>query len=230
MATVQLFATCLGDLIFPDAVADRWRCFGRGGFEVEFPARTGLLRPAGVQLGSSRRGPSRRPHVRARLLARGADRRPLGIVRDDGRPFSAGARRLRAVRRLGAVGVPRRAGGRGPADERGTPHRLPRLVPHAPRAARSTIHRAGCSNARERELVPLPRPDLCCGFGGTFSVRQPEVSLPMADDKLAGAAGAEALVTADPGCLMHLRGRAGRTGARCRSSTSRPRSLRGIPA
>jgi L-lactate dehydrogenase complex protein LldE len=63
------------------------------------------------------------------------------------------------------------------------------------------------------ELVPLPRPDLCCGFGGTFSVRQPEVSLAMADDKLGGAAAAEALVTADPGCLMHLRGRAERTGS-----------------
>jgi L-lactate dehydrogenase complex protein LldE len=57
------------------------------------------------------------------------------------------------------------------------------------------------------------RPDLCCGFGGTFSVRQPEVSLAMADDKLADAAGAGVLVTADPGCLMHLRGRAERTGA-----------------
>ncbi|MBA2536589.1 MAG: (Fe-S)-binding protein, partial [Actinobacteria bacterium] len=60
-------------------------------------------------------------------------------------------------------------------------------------------------------LVSLPRPDLCCGFGGTFSVRQPEVSVAMADDKLAGAREADALVTADPGCLMHLRGRAART-------------------
>jgi L-lactate dehydrogenase complex protein LldE len=43
-------------------------------------------------------------------------------------------------------------------------------------------------------------------------VRQPEVSLAMADDKLAGAREAEALVTADPGCLMHLRGRAEKAG------------------
>ena len=58
-------------------------------------------------------------------------------------------------------------------------------------------------------LVELARPDLCCGFGGTFSVRQPDVSVALADDKLgdAGARGAEALVTADPGCLMHLRAR-----------------------
>jgi L-lactate dehydrogenase complex protein LldE len=75
-------------------------------------------------------------------------------------------------------------------------------------APRRLLERSGA------QLVPLPRPDLCCGFGGTFSVRQPEVSLAMADEKLAGAASAEAdaLVTADPGCLMHLRGRAARTG------------------
>jgi L-lactate dehydrogenase complex protein LldE len=61
-------------------------------------------------------------------------------------------------------------------------------------------------------LLPLPRPDLCCGFGGTFSVRQPEISVAMADDKLTGARDAEALVTADPGCLMHLRARAATSG------------------
>jgi L-lactate dehydrogenase complex protein LldE len=61
-------------------------------------------------------------------------------------------------------------------------------------------------------VTALPRPDLCCGFGGTFSVRQPELSLAMADEKLAGAAGAEALVTGDPGCITHLRGRSEKTG------------------
>ena len=62
-------------------------------------------------------------------------------------------------------------------------------------------------------IVELTRPDLCCGFGGTFSVRQPDVSVAMADDKLgdAQAHGAEALVTADPGCLMHLQARSRRT-------------------
>jgi L-lactate dehydrogenase complex protein LldE len=65
------------------------------------------------------------------------------------------------------------------------------------------------------ELVPFARPDLCCGFGGTFSVRQPEVSLAMADDKLTGSDGAT-IVTADPGCLMHLRGRAECVGGRPR--------------
>jgi len=70
----------------------------------------------------------------------------------------------------------------------------------------------GC--VRELELVPLASADRCCGFGGTFSVRYPEVSVAMADSKLddARAAELEALVSADPGCLMQLGGRAERTG------------------
>ena len=37
MARVQLFATCLGDLVFPDAVADAEALLRRAGCEVEFP-------------------------------------------------------------------------------------------------------------------------------------------------------------------------------------------------
>jgi L-lactate dehydrogenase complex protein LldE len=69
----------------------------------------------------------------------------------------------------------------------------------------------GC--VRELELVPLASSDRCCGFGGTFSVRYPEVSVSMADSKLndARGAGVDALVSADPGCLIQLGGRAERT-------------------
>ena len=49
------------------------------------------------------------------------------------------------------------------------------------------MRRAGCCNAPAQRYA-TSRPDLCCGFGGTFSTRQPEVSVAMADDKLAGAA------------------------------------------
>ena len=64
------------------------------------------------------------------------------------------------------------------------------------------------------ELVELPRADRCCGFGGTFSIRYPDVSTAMVDDKLAAAAqsGAAVLVSADPGCLMQIEGRAARVG------------------
>jgi L-lactate dehydrogenase complex protein LldE len=56
--------------------------------------------------------------------------------------------------------------------------------------------------------------DLCCGFGGTFALKQPELSVAMADEKLdrAREAGASAVVSTDVGCLMHLEGRARRRG------------------
>ncbi len=58
------------------------------------------------------------------------------------------------------------------------------------------------------ELVELPDYQLCCGFGGTFSVKFPEVSVAMGEDKVRAAleAGAEYLVANDAGCLMHLAG------------------------
>ncbi len=58
------------------------------------------------------------------------------------------------------------------------------------------------------ELIEIQDHRLCCGFGGTFSVKFPEVSVAMGQDKLRAAAeaGAEYLVANDSGCLMHLAG------------------------
>lgn len=68
------------------------------------------------------------------------------------------------------------------------------------------------------ELQDFPGSHLCCGFGGTFAVKSPEVSVAMADDKLDSfaAAGAELVVSADTSCLLHLMGRARRRGLRLR--------------
>lgn len=65
------------------------------------------------------------------------------------------------------------------------------------------------------ELVSPARPDECCGFGGTFSVTEPEVSGQMGRDKIAdhGRAGADYIVSADTSCLMHQQGCAKRIGA-----------------
>ena len=50
--------------------------------------------------------------------------------------------------------------------------------------------------------------DRCCGFGGLFSIRMPEVSNAMTEEKLAQALNsmADVLVSSDPGCLMQMRG------------------------
>ena len=65
------------------------------------------------------------------------------------------------------------------------------------------------------DLVIPDRPDECCGFGGTFSVTEPEVSGRMGHDKVAdhGRAGAAYIVSADTSCLMHQQGCAKRIGA-----------------
>ena len=65
------------------------------------------------------------------------------------------------------------------------------------------------------DLVELPGAAECCGFGGTFAVKNPDVSAAMGADKVANAVrtGAEYLVAADNSCLMHIGGTARHTGA-----------------
>ena len=69
------------------------------------------------------------------------------------------------------------------------------------------------------ELVELPAAEECCGFGGTFSVKNPDVSAAMGADKVAHAveSGAQYLVAADNSCLMHIGGTARRSGAPVRT-------------
>jgi L-lactate dehydrogenase complex protein LldE len=65
-------------------------------------------------------------------------------------------------------------------------------------------------------LVPLRHQDQCCGFGGSFAVRYPQISGNMVDDKMACilASGADAVVSTDAGCLMNIGGRLHREGKR----------------
>ena len=64
-------------------------------------------------------------------------------------------------------------------------------------------------------LVPLERSDQCCGFGGTFAVKNADTSVAMGDDKVHDvlATGAEVLTAADTSCLMHIGGLLARRGA-----------------
>jgi L-lactate dehydrogenase complex protein LldE len=64
------------------------------------------------------------------------------------------------------------------------------------------------------ELLDWENEELCCGFGGTFAVKMPDVSTAMADEKIKALvkSGADTLVSCDSSCLMHLEGRLKRTG------------------
>ena len=58
-------------------------------------------------------------------------------------------------------------------------------------------------------LCEMSEAEQCCGFGGTFAVKYPEISCAIADKKCAAlaASGATILIGGDLGCLLHLEGR-----------------------
>ncbi len=209
---MQLFATCLGDLVYPEAVADARRLLEEAGFDVVVPK--GQVCCGQPAFNAGHRKAARRV---ARTVAR-SFATDLPVVCPSGSCASMVTHRLPELLGCEPLDVYELSAF---LDARGAP--VPRV-----NEGRSVAYHDSCHMLRELEvvdaprrllersgatIVPLPRPDLCCGFGGTFSVRQPEISVAMADEKLAGARGADALVTADPGCLMQLRGRAEHTQA-----------------
>lgn len=209
MPAVQLFATCIGDLIFPDAVADAEALLLSAGFTVEFPPRQICCGQPAYNAGH---------RAAARRVARSFDRafsHSAPIVVPSGSCTTMVTHVLPGLLGCEPYDVVELSAFLDSRDVAFEPHNRGRTVAYhdschmlrelkIAAAPRRLLERSGAT------VEPLARPDLCCGFGGTFSVRQPEVSVAMADDKLADAARAEAFVTADPGCLMQLRGRAER--------------------
>ena len=65
-------------------------------------------------------------------------------------------------------------------------------------------------------LAELPGAEICCGFGGTFAVKYPEISDKMASDKIADIAttGADCVLAGDLGCLLQIAGKLSRAGSR----------------
>jgi L-lactate dehydrogenase complex protein LldE len=97
-------------------------------------------------------------------------------------------------------------------------------------AARATYHDS-CSGLRELgvkrqprrllesvaglSLTELPGAEVCCGFGGTFCIKYPEISERMAAEKAedVAATGAGLLIAGDLGCLMNIAGKLKRDGS-----------------
>ncbi len=99
--------------------------------------------------------------------------------------------------------------------------------------ARATYHDA-CSGLRELgikrqprsllgsvdglELVEMHEAEACCGFGGTFCVKYPEISGRIVEEKTdnISASGADCVITGDVGCLLNIEGRLHRAGKKTR--------------
>jgi len=95
----------------------------------------------------------------------------------------------------------------------------------------SVAYHDSCSSRREMKVLSQPRkllasvaglelreiaePEECCGFGGTFCVKNPEISGRMVEEKAraAMATGADMLLAGDMGCLLNIAGRLRRMGS-----------------
>src|SRR5688572_18769522 len=66
------------------------------------------------------------------------------------------------------------------------------------------------------EFVEMQNADVCCGFGGTFSVKYPEISAGILDNKIEmiEKSGADTVIACDASCLMQIGGRLSRIGSK----------------
>jgi L-lactate dehydrogenase complex protein LldE len=105
--------------------------------------------------------------------------------------------------------------------------KLDRVAAHY---AGTVTYHDGCSGLRELGVKEQPRrllesiaglslkematPEVCCGFGGTFCVKYPEISDKMVSDKVGdiAATGADTLLCGDMGCLLNMAGKLTRLG------------------
>jgi L-lactate dehydrogenase complex protein LldE len=73
-------------------------------------------------------------------------------------------------------------------------------------------------NLKSIEFVEMANADTCCGFGGTFSVKYPEISVAILDKKIKEIeeTGADVVVSCDASCLMQIGGRLSRLGSKVR--------------
>ncbi len=224
---VTLFGTCLGDLMTPDTVADASRVLTACGCDVAAPRGATCCGQPAFNSGfdDAARRVARRT-LRALARTAGPVVVPSGscgaMMRLHWRELFRGDRDEAAARAVSARVVEWSAF----VAERELPplawsgrvgyhdacHGLRELrVRDAPRTLLAAV--AGL------ELVEIGSAERCCGFGGSFAVRYPDVSVAMADSKLAdvAAAAVDVLVSGDGGCLLHLGGRLSRTGSPVRT-------------
>ena len=217
---VALFITCFNDTLFPETGRATVELLERLGHEVEFPREqtccgqmhfnTGYQREAYHWYGaSSRYSPRTRPSSRLPLRASvwfassTQWRRTSPATPGSGR----GSRRSPQVFELSEFLV-----GRLGVTDVGAyyPHR----VTYHPTCHSLRMLKVGDAPlallraVRGIDLVELTEAEVCCGFGGTFAVKNADTSAAMLSDKIRRVLDTEAEVCAagDNSCLMHIGG------------------------
>jgi len=220
---IALFITCLNDTLFPAAGRATVEVLERLGHEVVFPEEQTCCGQMHANTGYRREAiPLVRRFVRA-FSGAGADAvvAPSGscaaMVRDQYRSLALQSGDRGLVRAVDAL-APRvfelsqfLVGELGVEDVGACfPHR----VTYHPTCHSLRLLRVGDAPlrllraVRGIDLVELPEAESCCGFGGTFAVKNPDTSTAMLDDKLRRVldSGAEVCTAGDSSCLMHIGG------------------------
>ncbi|MBR7831757.1 (Fe-S)-binding protein [Actinospica durhamensis] len=222
---VALFATCVNDALYPNTAIATVRLLERLGVRVDFPAAQTCCGQPQYNTGYRR------------LTEPLVNRMARAFAGYDYVVTPSGSCVAMVRENYPRIGAKARAEGRGDALTHAADELAPRVVelteflvdvlgvvdigayyPH------TVTYHPSCHGLRvlglgERplrllravrglRLVELPGAEECCGFGGTFAVKNPDVSAAMGADKIAHAAatGAELLCGADNSCLMHLDG------------------------
>jgi L-lactate dehydrogenase complex protein LldE len=210
---VALFVTCLADTLYPDVGKATVTVLERLGFEVEFPAEQTCC--------GQMHGNSGYPSEAAALARRFVEIfAPYdAVVTPSGSCAAQVRRHFPELLDGDGFGVPARtwelsqfltrvvgvedvgSGFEGTVAYHPTCHSLRLLdVGDAPQRLLRAV--------RGLELVDLADARECCGFGGTFAVKNADVSAAMLDEKIAAvvATGADNLCACDSSCLMHIGG------------------------
>ena len=230
--TVALFATCINDTLFPETPKAVVRLLERLGCRVDFPLQqtccgqmftnTGYFKealpsvrnyvdtfegydyvvgPSGSCIGSVR---DQHPMLAERLGDQALQRRVEAIVAKT-YDLSEFLVDVLGVTDVGAY--------------------FPHTVTYHPTCHSLRVTKVGdrpyrlMQAVRGLTLVDLVGADECCGFGGTFSLKNPDVSIAMATDKAdhVVSTGAEFVVAGDNACLLNIGGVLGRRGDRART-------------
>lgn len=217
----SLFATCLGDTMFPDVPRATVAVLERLGVEVDFPVSQTCCGQMHVNTGY---GDDAIPLVRGFVRAFGGAERVVapsascvGTIREEYPRLAERAQDPGLARAVAEI-APRVC----ELSELLVDHLgvldvgavFPHVVTYHPTCHSLRTLRLGDRPARllgavdGLELRELPGAAECCGFGGTFAIKNADTSLAILADKIAAieSTGAEFCVAADSSCLMHIGG------------------------
>jgi L-lactate dehydrogenase complex protein LldE len=211
---IALFITCIGDTMFPEAGHATVEVLERLGHEVVFPAKQTCC--GQMHLNSGYRRDAERLGGRFRKVFGGYEAivapssSCVGHVREfAGVPHVFELSEL-LVTKLGVEDV-------GAS--------FPARVAYHPTCHSLRVTRVGdapnrlLDNVRGLELVEFERADECCGFGGTFAVKNADTSSAMLADKCDAleASGADVCTAVDGSCLLQIGGGLSRRGSSMRT-------------